>query len=266
MVSFIELNEKNLMELPEIAPTITYLTCNGNYLTILPDLPPLLTGLECRFNKITRIPSLPPTIWNIDARHNLLTELPQLPQGIKRLDCVSNKLTCLPALPSSLISLACADNRLTELPELPPGLTFLSCIGNPIKHIPVLPRMLKTMYVDSPHTIPSIPNNLEFMVIRSMAKLDAPSFKNIIDHLPRLPGVQFTTNPYRGYILDEILKCVKNGFCISVLKYMYDCPYFDKTLVTNLMVKTHTICANLRQLPVNQDMIVHIQSFVFSFL
>ncbi len=143
-------------------------------------------------------------------------------------------------------------------------MTFLSCGGNPIKHIPSLPRMLKSMYLDSPHTIPPIPKNVEMMVIRSMAKLDASSFMHIIDHLPRLPALQFAGNPYRGTVMNEILNCTQYGFCMSVLKYMYDCPYFDKTQVIQLKVTTRMICANLaRQLPLSEYVNKYVIAFVF---
>ena len=259
----VEMCFKNLTELPEIALNTTYLSCKSNKLTTLPDLPPRLTNLICNHNQITCLPTLPPTIWSLEINKNCLTELPELPNGIKYLVCDFNQLTRLPVLPPTLSSLGCSNNRLTELPELPPSMTFLSCVGNPIKHIPHLPLMLKSMYLDSPHTIPPIPKGVEMMVIRSMAKLDVSSFKNIIDHLPRLPAVQFAGNPYRGTVMHEMMKCTQYGFSMSVLKYMQACPYFDKRLVLNLMVKTQMICANLRQLPVNADMIILIRSFVF---
>jgi Leucine-rich repeat (LRR) protein len=259
----VDLCRKNLTELPEIALNTTYLECKSNQLTSLPDLPPRLNNLVCSYNQITRLPTLPPTIWSLDANRNCLTEIPELPHGIKYLVCDFNQLTRLPVLPPTLSSLACSNNCLTELPELPPSMTFLSCGSNPIKHIPCLPRMLKSMYLDSPYTIPAIPRNVEMIVIRSMAKLDVPSFMHLIDHLPRLPALQFAGNPYRGTVTNEILNCAQHGFCMSVLKYMQACPYFDKTVVLNLIVKTHMISANLHQLPINTDMILHIRSFVF---
>jgi hypothetical protein len=140
-------------------------------------------------------------------------------------------------------------------------MSFLVCGGSPIKHIPEMPHRMRTVYLGSPHTVPPIPKNVEVLVL-SMDKLDATSFKHVIDHLYRLAPQQYACNPYRGTVVDEILRCTQYGHQMSVLKYMYDSPYFDKIHVMNLKVKTRMIRKILRQW-MNADVISHLIPFVF---
>lgn len=258
----IELKSKGLDVLPDIASNVTYLTCGWNRLTSIRHLPPELTGLESSHNQLVFICELPERLWNMDLSHNVLSHIPKLPRGLKYLILNGNDLLEIPELPPTLSSLSCAHNpKLTRLPNFPPEMTFLSCGGSPIKHIPELPRKMKSVYLGSPHTIPPIPKNVEMLVL-SMDKLDERSFKHVFDHLPRLAAKSFAGNPYRGTVLEEILRCTQYGHRMRILKYMYDSPYFDKGLVMERKVKTFAIWRNLRQLPIH-DAISHVKSFVF---
>lgn len=258
----LELNSQDLGKLPEIAPNVTYLRCGYNKLETLPTLPAGLTGLECHRNQIKSLPALPDGLWNMDVSNNPLTHLPHLPPTLKYLVVNGNNLFEIPELPPKLGSLSCANNpHLTKLPKIPPEMTFLSCRGSPIKDIPPLPDRLQSLYVGSPRTVPPIPKNVMMFVI-SMDRLDDASFKHVMDHLPRLAPKQFADNPYRGTVMDEILRCTQHGHRMSVLKYMYDSPYFDKVHVMERKVNTRMICKNLRQLT-NADVMSYLMSFVF---
>jgi hypothetical protein len=258
----LELNSQDLGKLPEIAPNVTYLRCGYNKLETIPTLPSGLTGLECPRNQINSLPELPEGLWNLDASKNKLNTLPKLPLRLKYLSVNGNDLFEMPELPPTLGSLSCANNpNLTRLPKFPPEMTFLSCGGSPIKDIPELPSRMKSLYVGSPRTVPPFPKNVEMLVI-STDRLDDDSFKHVLDHLPRLAPKQFADVPYRGTVVDEILRCTQHGHRMRVLKYMYESPYFDNALVTERKVKTVTIHKNLRQM-MNADVMSYLMSFVF---
>ena len=258
----LELNSQDLGKLPEIAPNVTYLRCGYNKLETLPTLPAGLTGLECPRNQINSLPELPERLWNMNVSNNPLTSLPNLPPSLKYLVVNGNNLFEIPELPPKLGSLSCANNpNLSRLPHFPPEMTFLSCGGSPIKDIPPLPNRLQSLYVGSPRTVPPIPKNVNMLVL-SADRLDDDSFKHVIDHLPRLAPKQFADNPYRGTVMDEILRCTQHGHRMRVMKYMYDSPYFDKVHVMERKVKTVEIGKNLRQL-MNADVMSYLMSFVF---
>ena len=257
----VDWKSQGLKELPEIAPNVTYLCCGWNHLETIPTLPSGLTGLECPHNRIKTLPELPERLWNMDVSNNPLNYLPKLPR-LKYLVVNGNDLFEMPELPPTLGSLSCANNpNLTRLPKFPPEMTFLSCGGSPIKDIPELPSRMKSLYVGSPRTVPSIPKNVEMLVI-STDCLDDASFKHVMDHLPRLAPKQFANNPYRGTVVEEILRCTQHGHRMRVLKYMYDSPYFDNALVMERKVKAITIGKNLRQL-MNTDVMSYLMTFVF---
>ena len=258
----VEWKSQGLKELPEIVPNVTYLRCGWNHLETIPTLPSGLTGLECPHNQIKTLPELPEGLWNMDVSNNPLTSLPNLPPSLKYLVVNGNNLFEIPELPPKLGSLSCANNpNLSRLPHFPPEMNFLSCRGSPIKDIPPLPNRLQSLYVGSPRTIPPIPKNVMMFVI-STDRLDDASFKHVMDHLHHLAPKQFADNPYRGTVMDEILRCTQHGHRMRVLKYMYDSPYFDKVHVMERKVKTRMICKNLRQL-MNADVMSYLMPFVF---
>jgi len=136
-----------------------------------------------------------------------------------KLSNLERDLLEIPELPPPVCRV---HTKLIRLPNFPPEMTFLSC-GGPIKHIPELPRKMKSVYLGP------IPKNVEMLVL-SMDKLDECSFKHVFDQ-PRLAEKSFAGNPYRGTVLEEILRCTQYGHRMRILKYMYDSPYFDKGLV-----------------------------------
>ena len=124
----LELEDKNLEELPPLPPGLIKLYCGGNRLTSLPPLPATLEILSCGENQ--------------------LTELPPLPAGLKVLFCERNQLTSLPQLPVSLTELDCEYNQITELPQIPARLNELNAKDNPIIKLSNLPFARRLPHVE----------------------------------------------------------------------------------------------------------------------
>jgi Leucine-rich repeat (LRR) protein len=56
---------------------------------------------------MTSLPELPPSLTYLSCSGNDLTSLPSLPHGLEKLYCSNNPLESLPELPSTLSGLAC---------------------------------------------------------------------------------------------------------------------------------------------------------------
>ena len=86
----LELEDKNLEELPPLPPGLIKLYCGGNRLTSLPPLPATLEILSCGENQLTELPPLPAGLKVLFCERNQLTSLPQLPVSLTELDCEYN--------------------------------------------------------------------------------------------------------------------------------------------------------------------------------
>ena len=117
----------------DIYNDIIYINCNNNNLLNLPELPNSLKILDCHSNNnLSSLPELPNSLIELYCWNNNLSSLPKLPNSLKYLDCGNNSLSSLPELPNSLKRLYCSNNNLSSLPELPNSKIDICYKYNPI--------------------------------------------------------------------------------------------------------------------------------------
>ncbi|GDX52183.1 hypothetical protein LBMAG27_12300 [Bacteroidota bacterium] len=126
----------NLTSLPSLPDSLILLYCDHNQLATIPNFPDSLHVIYCPFNLITSLPNVPSVVKKFYCHNNQLTNLPFLSNSIKYMFCQSNQLTNLPQLPNSLSELGCSYNQLTSIPPLPPHLGYLNCANNNITELP----------------------------------------------------------------------------------------------------------------------------------
>ena len=262
----------DILILPELPNSLTYLDCNNNNLSILPELPSSLTELICYSNNLSSLPELPSALTYLGCSNNNLSSLTELPSTLTYLSCSSNNLTSLTELPNSLTYLSSSYNDLTILPELPSTLTYLNCSSNNLTSLTELPNSLTSLYCKSNNLIslPELPSNINTIDCSandlislpelpiSLTYLDCGSTYNDLISLPELPSALTTLicdYNYNLTILPELPNSLtyldsKNNNLISLtelpssLTYL-NCSNNDLTFLPELpSTLTELFCRN----------------------
>jgi hypothetical protein len=79
------LNHKNLTELPSLPDDLKFLYCSGNKLTYLPQLPNGLIRIYCWQNFIQNIENIPKGLIELSICENPLIHFPQLSPNLKKI-------------------------------------------------------------------------------------------------------------------------------------------------------------------------------------
>ena len=74
---------------------VIYINCNNNQLKELPELPNSLQELICYNNQITSLPILPDSLEELDCRNNQIISLPELPDSLEHLFYENNQITSI---------------------------------------------------------------------------------------------------------------------------------------------------------------------------
>lgn len=115
-----------------------------NYNIFKQGLPNTLTVLNIEDCQLLELPELPPKLTFLNCRNNFLKIVPELPKTLQDLHCRNNRIVSLPKLPDSLIFLDCSNNKIRILPEISDRLMrgfrgtrqVLFIYGNPLEEIP----------------------------------------------------------------------------------------------------------------------------------
>lgn len=118
-VKELQLQNNNLISLPDLPPHLESLYVGGNGLATPPQLPATLINLNLENNCFAQLPALPPGLQTLHASNNRLQHLNELPAALRGLNVSGNDLTSLPPLPEKLVGLDVRGNRLTQIPTLP---------------------------------------------------------------------------------------------------------------------------------------------------
>lgn len=197
--------------------SLTYLNCNSNQLITLPTLPNTLTYLDCGYNvDLTSLPALPATLTYLSCFDTKLTSLPALPNTLTYLSCfgnyMTNYLTYLPTLPNSLTYLDCSGHsNLSSLPTLPNSLQTLQCGYDNISCFPTLPDSITTLAID-PNPYTCLPNYISAMNAADLAvPLCAAGNTNgcaLATGISQIPGlntqISIYPNPNSGNFIIEL--------------------------------------------------------------
>lgn len=125
-IIYLDINNQNLFELPELPNELYELSCQDNYLYSLPILPYNLRIIHCTNNNLYKLPDCyPPHLIYIDCSRNNIFKIDKLPPKLEILHSEDNNLTFLPKLPKTMSKFTTGDNSWS----------FKSPILNKIKKI-----------------------------------------------------------------------------------------------------------------------------------
>ena len=122
-----------------------------------------LDTLYCNNNNIGSLQNLPSNLIYLDCSYNGMLSLQTLTNTVTYLNCSNNQLSNFVSLPSGLIYLNCGDNFLiNSLPSLPNSLEFLNIKTCSFSSLPIVPNTLKELNVtfNPINSINSLPDSL----------------------------------------------------------------------------------------------------------
>ncbi len=155
-LKYLDVTKNLLSSIPTLPKNLQYLNTSFNSNVVsLPTLPNTLTWLSCYQNALTSLPQLPNNLQTLDVLGNNLSALPTLPNSLLYLRTYGNPLlNCLPLLPPNLVSLytdvLCIPNKPATLVASPGGSALppiCNATNNP-KNCPIL----SNPYVNIPDT------------------------------------------------------------------------------------------------------------------
>jgi Leucine-rich repeat (LRR) protein len=127
----LDLDNLNIVSLPELPYGLRKLSCCYTGLTTLPTLPDTLEDLQCCNTPLTSLPELPPNLLYLDIDTTQLITLPKLPRSLRALFIYNTPLVSLPVLPQFLETFICSSTAITEIPDIPRFLCNLVVINCP---------------------------------------------------------------------------------------------------------------------------------------
>jgi hypothetical protein len=166
-LEWLNCNENQLEELPELPRSLEYLFCGSNFIRELPEpLPPNIISIYAWSNNLEKLPDiLPDSLNDFNCGNNRLTKLPDdlSNTNLDDFQFDNNFIEKIPKLPNSLDRLIFNNNRIQKIIELPPNLTVLNCSNNWITELPkILPKKLQKLECANNRLeiLPDLPNSL----------------------------------------------------------------------------------------------------------
>jgi len=188
----LEANNVGLVEPPPLAGSqLEHCVINGNGHTEVPEIIPSLTYLSMGNNQITELPPLAGSnLVNLTMFNNPLPVLPTLPTTLQSLNVDDTPITTLPAvLPTSMRWLYLKNTGVTTIPTLPSNFYWLRIDGTAVASLPAFPASTRVLEAINATTLTCVPILPQQMLQVKLSGSGVSCLPNIPPSLNVTPGM-----------------------------------------------------------------------------